>query len=164
MVGVTNITTAKAPNADARQSTTSKTYNASVVHEKRKRKDYGFWRQYNEKPSIVPSCPGKVYMTNIRCQQTKSHDVKLLHLTCVTCTTHYMHCARCIELSCCISKYGTQTSFDEDVLMLRSSFESYVDSDHHARMHTHQGMRSQACRSSDAKTDQTMTRSEQQPN
>ena len=26
----------------------------------KKRKDYAFWRQFNEKPSIIPSCPGWV--------------------------------------------------------------------------------------------------------
>ena len=25
---------------------------------KKKRKDYAFWRQFNEKPSIIPGCPG----------------------------------------------------------------------------------------------------------
>ncbi len=24
----------------------------------KKRKDYTFWRQFNEKPSIIPGCPG----------------------------------------------------------------------------------------------------------
>ena len=25
----------------------------------KKRKDYAFWRQFNEKPSIIPGCPGR---------------------------------------------------------------------------------------------------------
>jgi hypothetical protein len=25
---------------------------------KERRKDYAFWRQINEKPSIIPGCPG----------------------------------------------------------------------------------------------------------
>ena len=24
----------------------------------KKRKDYAFWRQFNEKPSVIPGCPG----------------------------------------------------------------------------------------------------------
>jgi len=24
----------------------------------KKRKDYAFWRQFDEKPSIIPGCPG----------------------------------------------------------------------------------------------------------
>ena len=27
-------------------------------HLLKKRKDYAFWRQFNEKPSITPGCPG----------------------------------------------------------------------------------------------------------
>ena len=27
---------------------------------KKKRKDYAFWRQFNEKPSVIPGCPGTV--------------------------------------------------------------------------------------------------------
>ncbi len=36
------------------------TFDKSVKFEKskeKKRKDYAFWRQLNEKPSIVPGCP-----------------------------------------------------------------------------------------------------------
>ncbi len=28
--------------------------------QEKKRKDYTFWRQLNEKPSIIPGCPGKL--------------------------------------------------------------------------------------------------------
>jgi len=31
------------------------------VHLEKKRKDYAFWRQFNEKPSIIPGCPGEVH-------------------------------------------------------------------------------------------------------
>ncbi len=31
-----------------------------VSKQDKKRKDYAFWRQFNEKPSITPGCPGKV--------------------------------------------------------------------------------------------------------
>ena len=30
---------------------------------KNKRKDYTFWRQFDEKPSVVPSCPGHSVIT-----------------------------------------------------------------------------------------------------
>jgi len=34
------------------------------VHQKRKkRKDYAFWRQFNEKPSIIWGCPGSATAT-----------------------------------------------------------------------------------------------------
>ncbi len=38
--------------------------NAHVMHIDRKektRKDYAFRRQFNEKPSIIPGCPGYAY-------------------------------------------------------------------------------------------------------
>jgi len=32
---------------------------AAAAEKKRKRKDYTFRRQFNEKPSIIPGCPGQ---------------------------------------------------------------------------------------------------------
>ena len=32
---------------------------------KRKRKDYTFWRQFNEKPSIIPGCPEHIIQTPV---------------------------------------------------------------------------------------------------
>jgi len=29
----------------------------------KKRLDYAFWRQFNEKPSSIPGCPGVLYCT-----------------------------------------------------------------------------------------------------
>jgi len=31
---------------------------AAATALEKKRKDYAFWRQFNEKPSIIPGCPG----------------------------------------------------------------------------------------------------------
>jgi hypothetical protein len=33
--------------------------NDERMEKKRKRKDYAFRRQFNEKPSIIPGCPGE---------------------------------------------------------------------------------------------------------
>jgi len=30
----------------------------SCSRKRKKRKDYAFWRQFNEKPSMIPGCPG----------------------------------------------------------------------------------------------------------
>ncbi len=38
----------------------------------KKRKDYTFWRQFHEKPSIIPGCPGYLPATN----NTKSLSMK----------------------------------------------------------------------------------------
>ena len=35
------------------------------VNKEKKRKDYAFWRQFNEKPSIIPGCPGWVINTAV---------------------------------------------------------------------------------------------------
>jgi len=31
---------------------------------KKKRKDYAFWHQFNEKPSIIPGCPAFATLQN----------------------------------------------------------------------------------------------------
>ena len=41
----------------------SKNVASLKVSAKKKRKDYAFWRQFNEKPSVTPGCPGKVSAT-----------------------------------------------------------------------------------------------------
>jgi len=33
------------------------------TQKERKRKDYAFWRQFNENPSIIPGCPGVDQLT-----------------------------------------------------------------------------------------------------
>ena len=33
------------------------------IRKKKKRKDYAFWRQFEEKPSVTPGCPGDVCHT-----------------------------------------------------------------------------------------------------
>ena len=30
----------------------------AMMNEKKRKQDYAFWRQFNEKPSIIPGCPG----------------------------------------------------------------------------------------------------------
>ena len=37
------------------------------IEKEKKRKDYAFWRQFNEKPSIVPGCPGNRSSCNESC-------------------------------------------------------------------------------------------------
>ena len=39
---------------------------ASSCAIRKKRKDYTFWRQFNEKPSIIPGCPGIGYKIHIQ--------------------------------------------------------------------------------------------------
>jgi hypothetical protein len=90
--------------------------------------------------SLLPPKPAmyKFYMTNNGRLQTDGHEMKLLHLVCITSTKHHMHYALRITLSCCISEYWTQISITEDVLTLSSKSDCCVDGDHHARMHAHQ--------------------------
>jgi len=37
----------------------SQSLQQSFFRQEKKRKDYTFWRQFNEKPSIMPGCPGR---------------------------------------------------------------------------------------------------------
>jgi len=43
----------------------------------KKRKDYAFWRQYNEKPSIIPGCPGKRCLLAVFDRETVDADHRL---------------------------------------------------------------------------------------
>ena len=36
---------------------------AMIVRKEKKRKDYTFWHQFDEKPSIIPGCPGAMIVT-----------------------------------------------------------------------------------------------------
>ena len=35
----------------------------ALLRKEKKRKVYAFWRQFNEKPSIIPGCPGLALLT-----------------------------------------------------------------------------------------------------
>ncbi len=39
------------------KSTSVLSLTACTLRKEKKRKDYAFWRQFNEKPSIIPGCP-----------------------------------------------------------------------------------------------------------
>ena len=43
----------------------------------KKRNDYAFWRQFNEKPSIIPGCPGTGVLQACLTSQSGSHSASL---------------------------------------------------------------------------------------
>ncbi len=38
-------------------------HNTNGTHQEKKRKDYAFQRQFNERPSVIPGCPGRYTST-----------------------------------------------------------------------------------------------------
>ena len=44
------------------QASKPKTFHAEL---EKKRKHYAFWHQFNEKPSIIPGCPGHAELNNV---------------------------------------------------------------------------------------------------
>ncbi len=57
-----------------------------IVRKEKKRKDYAFRRQFNEKPSIIPGCPGPIVTSTWRQGQLSTESVLLG-------TTHLVHFA-----------------------------------------------------------------------
>ena len=61
----------------------------------KKTKDYAFWRQFNEKPSIVPGCPGPVsHLHEFMCLSLVFNDdaaSAALHICCPQAAGHCHH-------------------------------------------------------------------------
>ena len=61
----------------------------------RKRKHYAFWRQFNEKPNIIPGCPGPVsHLHELMCLSLVFNDdaaSAALHICCRQAAGHCHH-------------------------------------------------------------------------